>query len=197
MNAPVHSTTLTKATQAADGFPRRRFTNAEVRQMVEAGIFDENERIELIRGELAPMGSENDLHGRARALLTRIFIGALGPEWFVATNLSLFLAEDLEFQPDLHVFDMRLKSHDVRGPDVLLAVELSSTTQRKDLQLKAPIYAAHGVRELWVLDLDAMRSHVFRAPGAEGYAAHEEFAADAALTPMEFGEVSVRLADLV
>ena len=190
MNAPF-------ANPGPEGLPRRLFTNAEIRQMVLAGIFDEGERIELIRGELSPMGSEGSLHAQARMLLTRIFIRVLGDEWFIATNASLFLADDIEVQPDLHIFPAVMKSEDVRGPDVLLAIELSATTQYRDFKIKTPIYAAHGVRELWVLDLDATRAHVFREPGADGYAVREEWAADAPLTPMAFGEVSVRLADLV
>ena len=66
MNAPF-------AQPGADGLPQRLFTNAETRQMVRAGIFEEGERIELIRGVLSPMRSEDDLHGRARTRLWRAF----------------------------------------------------------------------------------------------------------------------------
>ena len=51
MNVPLHS----RSTQAAEGLPRRRFTVAELDAMVEAGIMDEDERVELIGGELVPM----------------------------------------------------------------------------------------------------------------------------------------------
>ncbi len=191
MNAPF-------LTQGAEGHPRRRFTNADIERMVEAGVFEPDEPMELIKGEILPMASEHDLHARARVRLWQLFSSRLDTRrLFVASEVSLFLSDDIEIKPDLHVFLSELRSHDVRGADVMLAVEIAASTQKRDIELKAPIYAAHGVRELRVLDLDAMRSHVFRAPGADGYGAHEELAADAALTPMEFDEVSVRLADLV
>ena len=164
--------------------------------MVEAGILEPDEPMELIKGEILPMASEHDLHGRARALLMRAFIEALGREWFVATELSLFLAEDIEFKPDLHVFPAALKSHDVRGSDVLIAIELAASSHKRDFDLKAPIYAAHGVRELWVLDLDAQRATAFREPDAGGYRVREEKAADAELRPLAFPKLALRLVDL-
>lgn len=164
--------------------------------MVEAGIFDEGEKIELIRGELSPMGSEGNLHGRARALLTRIFVRALGPEWFVASNLSLFLAEDTEVQPDLHVFPASLKSDEIRGSDVLLAIELSNTTQYRDLKIKAPIYAEFGVRELWVIDLDAKAGLIFDRIENGAYAPGRPVGAEDMLTPTLISGVSLRVRDL-
>jgi hypothetical protein len=58
MNVPLHS----RSTEAAEGLPRRRFTVAEVEAMVEAGIMDEDERVELIGGELAPMSPKGNQH---------------------------------------------------------------------------------------------------------------------------------------
>jgi Uma2 family endonuclease len=189
MNAPF-------LTQAADGLPRRGFTNADIQRMVDAGVLEPDEPMELIKGEIVPMPSEHDLHGRARALLTRAFIEALGREWFIATELSLFLADDVEFKPDLHVFPATLRSHDVRGADVLIAIEIAASSQRRDFVLKAPIYAENGVRELWVLDLDTRVATLFRDPGPQGYATREERPADAVLSPVALPNVKLRLADL-
>jgi Uma2 family endonuclease len=189
MNAPF-------VTQAAEGLPRRRFTNADVDRMVEAGILEADEPMELIKGEIVPMPSEHDLHARARAFLIRAFNRALGDEWFVATEASLFLADDTEFKPDLHVFDATLKSHHVRGSDVKLAVEIAASSHRRDFELKAPIYAEAGVAELWVLDLDRRLAVIFKRPGPEGYRERREFGVDDVLTPVAFPGVSLRLTDL-
>jgi Uma2 family endonuclease len=183
-------------TQGAEGYPRLRFTNADVRQLVEAGVMSHKDRVELIRGELVPMAPEFDRHMRARSLITRAFIEALGRDHFVATDGSLFLAEDIEFRPDLHVFPASLKSDEISGGDVLLAVELSSSTQRKDLQLKAPIYAAYGVRELWVIDLDAKTGLVFDRIENGAYAPGRSVGLDDVLTPKLIPSVSLRIRDL-
>jgi Uma2 family endonuclease len=189
MNAPF-------SPPGTEGLPLRLFTNAEIRQMVEAGIFDEGERVELIRGVLSPMGSEGSLHARARWLLSRIFTLALGPEWFVASNTSLFLADDIEVQPDLHVFPASIPSADVKGRDVLLAIELSNTTQHRDLKIKTPIYAEHGVRELWVLDIDAKTGLIFDRIENGAYAPGRAVGLNDVLTPSLIARVSLRIADL-
>lgn len=183
-------------TQGAEGYPRRRFTNAEVRRLVAAGLFDEDEKVELIRGELVPMAPELDRHLRARSKVTRIFARALGDDVIVATDGSLYLAEDIELRPDLHVFPADLLSDQVKGPDVLLAVELSSSTQRKDLKLKAPIYAEYGVRELWVIDLEARTGVVFDRIENGAYASGRNVGVEDKLTPKLIPGVSVRIDDL-
>jgi Uma2 family endonuclease len=190
MNAPF-------LTQAAEGLPRRGFTNADVQRMVEAGVLEPDEPMELIRGEIVPMPSEHDLHGRARALLLRAFIRALGDEWFVATELSLFLAEDIEFKPDLHVFDTRLKSHDVTGVDVKIAVEIAASSHKRDFDLKLPLYAECGVPELWIFDLDAKTVSVFRDLRDGGYKRRDILDADTAVSPQAFPHISLRLRDLL
>lgn len=184
-------------TQAADGLPRRGFTNRDVARMVEAGILDPDEAFELIAGEIVPMSPEFDRHFRARSKLTKIFARALSDEWLIGTEGSLYLAENVELKPDLHIFPSRIKSEDVRGLDVALVVELSSTTQRRDLELKAPIYLSHGVRELWVLDLDARTGHLFRAPATGLPHLRSSVTATETFSPEAFEAVRLSIADLV
>jgi len=183
-------------TQGAEGFPRLRFTNADVRQLVEAGVMSHKDRVELIRGELVPMAPEFDKHLRARSHIMRIFVRSLGDEFLVASDGSLFLGEDIELRPDLHVFPASLKSDEIGGRDVLLVVELSSSTQRKDLQLKAPIYAEHGVRELWVIDLEAQSGLVFDRIDGSAYAPGKPVGPDDVLAPQLIPGVSLRIRDL-
>jgi Uma2 family endonuclease len=190
MNAPF-------LTQAADGLPRRGFTNRDIARMVEIGLIDPDESFELIAGEIVPMSPEFNRHLKARVRLARIFMRALDDDWTVATDGSLFLADNIEFKPDLHLFPMHLISEKVRGPDVALAVELSSTTQKRDLVLKAPLYARHGVRELWVIDLDASTGLVFTKIESGVYAPGCAVAAGDALRPLAFPDVSVSIAELL
>lgn len=189
MNAPL-------ITQAADGLPRRGFTNRDVARMIESGVIHSDESFELIRGEIVPMAPEYDRHARARSRVTKIFNRALGDEWLVVTEGSLFLAYDIELKPDLHIFKASLKSEEVRGADVALAVELSSTTQRRDLQTKAPLYAGHGVKELWVIDLDARAGLIFTRIENGAYAPGRKVGTNDVLIPAAFPELALKIADL-
>ncbi len=73
---------LTRATQAAEGMPRRRFTVAELEAMVAAGILDEDERIELIGGEVVPMSPKGNHHESLKHALTTYWAKRL-PDHFV------------------------------------------------------------------------------------------------------------------
>jgi Uma2 family endonuclease len=188
MNAPL--------TRAADGLPRRAFTNAEIARMVEAGVIDPDESFELIKGEIVPMSPELNPHVRARTRLLFAVRDVAPASVFVTTEASLYLADDIEFKPDVIAFPDAIASHDVRGPDVLLAAEIASTTRNRDLHLKAPLYAAHGVRELWVFDLDARITHVMREPSGEGYRSVQELKPRSRANALLLPGLAVALADL-
>lgn len=61
-------------TQAAEGLPRRRFTVAELEAMVAAGILDEDERIELIAGDVMPMAPKGIDHEVVKAALNEYWV---------------------------------------------------------------------------------------------------------------------------
>lgn len=186
-----------RAIEPVDVPARRRFTNADVVRMIAAGVIGEDESFELLRGEIVPMAPEMDRHGYARAEILRPFIRQLGDDSFVATELSLFLFDDTEVKPDLHVFPKLLISDQVRGSDVLLAVEIASSSHRRDFELKLPLYAESGVSELWILDLDAGRAHVYRDPEGREYRSHVHVGAEEAISPRAFPHITIRLSDLL
>jgi Uma2 family endonuclease len=183
-------------TQAADGLPRRAFTNNDIAKLIESGVIDPDEHFELIKGDIVPMNAEYDRHARARQKLIRVFMRALGDEWFVATEASLFLADDIEFRPDLHIFPASIKSDAARGPDVLLAVELASTTQKRDFEIKAPLYSQYGVRELWVIDLDARTGLIYDRIENSAYLPGRTVSVEEVLSPIAFPTISLKISDL-
>jgi Uma2 family endonuclease len=186
-----------RARQSTDPPARRRFTNADVIRMLEAGVIRDDEHFELLRGEIVPMSPEMDRHAYARNFGLRPFIQALDERFFVATEASLFLFDDTEVKPDLHVFPAHLLSDKVRGPDVLLAVEIASTSRHRDFAIKLPLYAEAGVAELWIFDLDEKRTHVFRDPEGQAYRSHHQHGPDEEVRPRAFPHIAVRLSDLL
>lgn len=196
MNAPFGDQRLT---QAADGLPRRAFTVEDVTRLEALGFLDDMAGgYELIDGEIVPMSAEFNRHMQARMRLVRRFMAALAEEdYTIATEASLILSERVELKPDLHVFPAGLISHEVTGPELLLAVELASSSQRKDFRIKKPLYARHGVRELWILDLDSETGLVCTEPSPDGFGREVPVARDAVLTPGLLPAPSVRFGDLI
>ena len=97
-----------------------------------------------------------------------------GHERLVRSQLPLRLGEDAEPLPDIVAVKPRddhyLRSHPTAG-DALLVIEVSSTTLRFDRNVKVPMYARHGVPEIWVLDVGGQQIHRYRSPRDGVYAA--------------------------
>lgn len=151
---------------SAPDVKRRRFSAADVHAMLEAGVLREREQVELVGGELVEMSPQGPLHwGLTQPLVSWVFRN-LPENLTAASNGPLRLGEFDEPEPELFVFPAGIGVNDVRGPDVLLVVEVALSSLSYDLKMKAPLYAGHGIREYWVIDVDNRRTLIHRL--AEG-----------------------------
>ena len=184
-------------TRAAEGLARRAWTVAEIRQMVEAGIIAEDENFELIEGEAVPMASKGNQHEVVKSALISLLARHISADMRLAVETSLYLAEHTFLEPDICVYEKRILPEDVRGPDVLLAIEVAASSLVYDSGLKARIYAKHGVRELWVVEAASRVTWVHMRPGVDGsWGTVEKRPAEAVLTTPVLRGLAIRMADL-
>ena len=130
----------------------RPLRRVEYDRLVELGVFDEDERIELLRGVLVAMSPQGAEHAYVVSRLIKLFIDALGDRAQLRAQ-SPFAADDLsEPEPDVAIYPpgAYVRAHPDRA---LLLVEIAVSSLRKDRGLKAEIYAEAGVPEYWVIDL--------------------------------------------
>ena len=146
-----------------------RLTGKDVLAMTKAGILREGRGHELIEGVLVKTPPQFSSHVAMLSKLVRWFNRNLTDEYEVAIGPSIFLSEHTMLEPDVCIYPAGMKSTDVRGPDILLAVEVSDSSRRYDLGKKASLYAAHWVRDYWVFDLENETLHRHSEPGGEGY----------------------------
>ena len=161
-----------RATHAADGFDRMAFTIDDIERMTQAGVLDEDDRFELIEGEIVWGEPKLFAHEWIKLALNRALSRALPDHPQLGVETSAYLSPTTVVDPDLSIFPM-MNKREVRGPDLLLAIEVADTSLGKDLHLKARVYAKYGVRELWVIDANTRVTHVFRDP-VEGEWTHRE-----------------------
>jgi Uma2 family endonuclease len=153
--------------------PRHRITVDEYYRMAEVGLLAQDARVELIEGEIidrAPIGSR---HGAAVDRLNGLLQRAVGDRATVRVQGSIRLDKSSEPQPDVALLKPRTDFYAAQHPtalDTLLIIEVSDTTFRYDRQVKVPLYARHGVPEVWIVDLKDRRVHFFRAPAGGEYA---------------------------
>ena len=113
-------------TRAAEGLDRRAFTVDEILRMQDAGIISEDEKFELVEGEIVPMSPKYSAHERVKAKVLLALAKALTPELLVGVETSVFFSANTFLEPDICIYPERLQSQDIRGPDILLAIEVSA-----------------------------------------------------------------------
>lgn len=134
---------------------RRRFTVHEYHQMAEAGILHEDDRIELLEGELVEKAAIGSSHFACVNALNRLLMRSVGDEYVVSVQNPVRLDERNEPEPDLAVLLARDYRESLPGPgDVLFLIEVADTTLSYDRDVKLPLYARSGVPEVWIVDLE-------------------------------------------
>jgi Uma2 family endonuclease len=196
MNEMLRPPSLPHTTQAAEGLPRRRWTVAEIEAIVRAGIIDENERTELIGGELVPMAAKGPRHEQVKIALNRFFQRAAPEHLEIAPETTLRLDLDSFVEPDFCVFPRGLDIEALNGEAVLLAVEVADTSLAYDTGRKIQVYAAYGVSEVWVINANTLVTRVHRSLSPSGYSDTPELPYTLPLVPTLAPELAVRLSDL-
>ena len=179
--------------------PRHRLTVADYHRLGEAGILDEDDRVELIRGELIEMTPIGSRHAESLRRLHRALAAVVGDRAVIAVQDPLGLV-DSEPQPDLMLLSPLPGGYWECHPgpeDVLLVVEVADTTARYDREIKVPLYAEVGVREAWLIDLVAGCVQVHREPSAHGYRSIIVLRAGDTVAPAAFPEAVVEVAPLL
>jgi Uma2 family endonuclease len=173
-----------RVTSAAEGLPRRRFTVAEVEAMVAAGVMEEDERVELIGGELVPMSPKGIQHEVVKRALLDWWIRARPEEVRLAPETTFRLSEDTYLEPDVVIYPHASGLRGLTGANVLLVVEIADSSLRYDIGRKAALYASFGIRELWVIDAVRLTTRVFREPASDGYRNARDVGPTDRLTPL-------------
>jgi Uma2 family endonuclease len=180
-------------TRAAEGFDRRSFTVAEVLRMQDAGIIAEDENFELIEGEIVPMQAKTHVHERIKIALNIAIARALPEHLWMGVESTLYLSANTFVEPDLTLYPNGLKLEDVKGSDILLAIEVAATSLAYDRGLKAQLYARYNVRELWVVNAARRTTFIHQGPETSGWRSIVERGPDEALTHPVLPGFSVRL----
>jgi Uma2 family endonuclease len=152
---------------STDSPRRHRYSVADFYRMGEAGILPPDSREELIDGVIFDVPRPSPLHAATVTRLNAIFQRAAGDEASVGVHLPVRLSEFSEPQPDVSLLKSRddFYSEHHPGPvDVLLIVEVADSTLRFDRDTRVPLYAVHGIAEMWLVDLIGRRLVRHRAP---------------------------------
>ena len=133
--------------------------------MVAAGVMEEDERVELIGGELVPMSPTGIRHEVIRMALQRRWYKLAPDDIDLATETTFRLSEDTYLEPDVVVHPRATGLRGLTGAAALLVVEIADSSLRYDMGRKAALYASFGVRELWSSTRSTYGARLPRAVG--------------------------------
>ena len=188
------------ATAPAPPLAPHRFRAAEYFRMVEAGILTADHRVELLGGQIVEVSPTNPPHAAALSRSVRVFTLGVGDRALVRDQSPLDLAEYDAPEPDVALVRPRADEYATGHPtaaDVLLVLEISDTTLATDRATKLPLYAAAGVREAWLLNLQEDVLEVHREPGPQGYAWRRVYRAGERVAPEALPQLEVAVEALL
>lgn len=179
---------------------RRSFTVDEYHRMAQAGIFSEDDRVELLQGEIvtmAPIGSRHQACvDRLAGILSRLVAGRA----IVRVQGPVRLDDHSEPQPDVALLkdraDYYAQAHP-RPEDVLLVIEVAETSAEADREVKVPLYARAAIPEVWLVDLSGESIEVFQKASPQGYQEVRRVRRGDRLVPQAFPDLDLAAGGLL
>ena len=168
--------------------------------MAEAGVLGEDDRVELIDGEIFEMSPIGRKHAGCVNRLNYLFSSRLAGRAVVSVQNPIQLSEHAEPQPDLTLLRPRADFYTDAHPTseaILLVVEVADSSAEFDRQVKAPLYARSGIPEFWLVDVDQDRVGVYRDPTSAGYATTCVLRRGDVINPSAFPDLEIAVAEIL
>ena len=147
-------------------YPVKRFTVDEYHRMIDAGVFADDDRFELLEGWIIPKMSRNPPHDALLMLIQEMLSRTLPPGW-ASRNQSAITTRESEPEPDFVVVRGSARDYFGRHPgpaDIALAIEVSESSIGRDRTLKTRIYARAGVPTYWIVNVAERCVEVYTDP---------------------------------
>lgn len=186
--------------QAQEPYAPYRFTVDDYYRMADADILTEDDRVELLDGQILVKEPPGPEHAGHVDVLNRMFVRLLGDRAIVRTQNPVHIDRLNDPQPDINIVkprdDFYMSGHP-RPADVLLAVEIAWTSAPGDRRIKVPLYAGAGIREFWLVDIKKRKLEVYRDPGESGYHSVTRLSRRATVTPEAFPDLEIAVAEIL
>jgi Uma2 family endonuclease len=176
---------------------RHQFTVDDLKQFVAAGVLSEDDRVELIEGDLIDMSPINEPHAETVDTLNESLLPRVQRDARVRVQNPVRLSDLSVVQPDIAIVRrQRYRQQHPVPDDILLLIEVSDTTLMFDLRTKVPLYARAGVPEVWVADVNGRVIHRFWQPEGTEYRQTEQLRPGDTVTISALPHVTLAVADI-
>ncbi|MDP8933287.1 MAG: Uma2 family endonuclease [Cyanobacteriota bacterium] len=174
----------------------RKWTVKEYHKLGEIGIFNPEERLELIEGNIIKISAKGTVHASATRRTASLLHNLVGNQAAVYNKSPIALDDNSEPEPDIAVvridpFDYA--THHPTPSEVYLIIEVADSSLTFDREIKAKIYARSGIADYWVLNVGDRQLHVFREPAENGYQSEVILGETASISPSEFPAFNIAI----
>lgn len=179
---------------------KRLFDVDEYHRMAQAGILSEDDRVELVDGEIVAMRPIGPRHNAAVNRANRMLVSAVGEAAIVQVQGSVRLHRFAEPQPDLVLLRPRADFYApaLPGPsDILLVIEIADASVEYDREVKARLYAQAGVPEYWLVNLDDRSVVCHTDPQGDAYRTTRRAGASDTIAPAALPDVAIPVTHLL
>ncbi len=157
---------------------RRLLTVEEYHKMIEVGIFDEDDRLELINGEIIEMSPIGSLHASRVNRIVSVFRKLPEEDAILSVQNPITVRPISEPEPDISLLKYREDFYESKHPtpdDTLLVIEVSDTSLSYDREVKKPLFAEAGIPELWIVNIEDEQVEVYKNPVKGDYGRRQDF----------------------
>lgn len=176
------------------------FTVEEFHRMAAGGIFTEDDRVELLDGQVVDMTPIGSRHAATVKRLNGLLAAAVAGRAIVSVQDPILLGPRSEPQPDVALLHPRTDFYSGAHPgpaDVLLLIEVADTTALFDRNVKVPLYARAGIPEVWVVDLASGVVETYGAPGPAEYRETARAGRGETVSPRALPEIAIEVATIL
>ena len=177
----------------------RKFTIEQYHKMTEVGILNEQERVELIRGEIIKMSPIGLRHAATINRLNQLFQQRLGQRIIVSIQNPIQLADTSEPQPDVALLKPYPDFYETKIPtpeDIFLLVEVVDRSLNYDGDVKIPLYAENRIIEVWLVDVNNQSIKVYRQPEGNSYQDVQNFTRGQSISPLAFSDIIITVDEI-
>lgn len=175
-----------------------RFSRQQYEQMIDAGVFGPEDRLELLDGEIVEMAPQKSRHATAVLLVEGALRAAMSNAVTIRVQLPLSLSSCSEPEPDIAVVSGAPRDYrDAHPATALLVVEVSDATRAYDRGRKLAAYAQAGIPEYWILDVPGETLEVCRQPLGEDYAERRILKTGESVAPLAAPTATLLVADML
>lgn len=178
----------------------RQITVEEYDAMIENGVFDEDDRVELLNGAIVDKMPKGTKHSSANDRINKIFYKNFSEKVIIRNQNPIWLDEFSEPEPDLVLAKPKADEYENSHPtpeEILLIVEIADSTLNYDRNSKGAAYARAGIKQYLLLNVQEKTLEDYREPSADGFQSKQTYRSGQSFNLVAFPETALAVKDFL